>query len=197
MTAISELFARVQVEDRAALVGYLPAGFPTKQQSIAGIEAMVAEGVDLVEIGLPYSDPVMDGPVIQAAAEQALAAGALVVNDTTGLRDPELADVVAAAGAAVVITHSLAPPRTHLRRPHYDDVVDEVLGFFEVHREAGTYPGGMHVELTGDDVTECLGGSEQIDEATLATRYESLCDPRLNHMQSLELAFLVAEMLRG
>ncbi|WP_460946636.1 class II 3-deoxy-7-phosphoheptulonate synthase [Okibacterium endophyticum] len=77
----------------------------------------------------------------------------------------------------------------------FDDVVDEVRGFFEAHREAGTHPGGIHVELTGDDVTECLGGSEQIDEATLSTRYESLCDPRLNHMQSLELAFLVAEEL--
>ncbi len=77
----------------------------------------------------------------------------------------------------------------------FDDVVDEVRGFFEAHRAAGTHPGGLHVELTGDDVTECLGGSEQIDEATLATRYESLCDPRLNHMQSLELAFLVAEEL--
>jgi len=76
-----------------------------------------------------------------------------------------------------------------------DDVVDEVRGFFESHRAAGTHPGGIHVELTGDDVTECLGGSEQIDEATLATKYESLCDPRLNHMQSLELAFLVAEEL--
>ncbi|HEU5222946.1 MAG TPA: 3-deoxy-7-phosphoheptulonate synthase class II [Candidatus Lumbricidophila sp.] len=79
----------------------------------------------------------------------------------------------------------------------FDDVVDEVKGFFEAHRAVGTFPGGIHVELTGDDVTECLGGSEQIDEATLATRYESLCDPRLNHMQSLELAFLVAEELRG
>ena len=77
----------------------------------------------------------------------------------------------------------------------FDDVVDEVRGFFEAHRRAGTIPGGVHVELTGDDVTECLGGSERIDEATLATRYESLCDPRLNHMQSLELAFLVAEEL--
>ncbi|WP_246081442.1 class II 3-deoxy-7-phosphoheptulonate synthase [Homoserinimonas aerilata] len=77
----------------------------------------------------------------------------------------------------------------------FDDVVDEVKGFFEAHRAAGTHPGGMHIELTGDDVTECLGGSEQIDEATLATRYESLCDPRLNHMQSLELAFLVSEEL--
>ncbi|PPF42530.1 3-deoxy-7-phosphoheptulonate synthase class II [Pseudoclavibacter sp. AY1F1] len=79
----------------------------------------------------------------------------------------------------------------------FDDVVDEVKGFFEAHRAAGTHPGGIHVELTGDDVTECLGGSEQIDEKTLETRYESLCDPRLNHMQSLELAFLVAEELRA
>ncbi|MGV8968946.1 MAG: class II 3-deoxy-7-phosphoheptulonate synthase [Microbacteriaceae bacterium] len=78
---------------------------------------------------------------------------------------------------------------------NFDDVVDEVRGFFESHRSVGTHPGGIHIELTGDDVTECLGGSEHIDEATLATKYESLCDPRLNHMQSLELAFLVAEEL--
>jgi 3-deoxy-7-phosphoheptulonate synthase len=77
----------------------------------------------------------------------------------------------------------------------FDDIVDEVKGFFESHKAAGTHPGGIHIELTGDDVTECLGGSEHIDEADLATRYESLCDPRLNHMQSLELAFLVAEEL--
>lgn len=75
----------------------------------------------------------------------------------------------------------------------FDDVVDEVKGFFESHRAVGTFPGGIHVELTGDDVTECLGGAEMIDEETLASRYESLCDPRLNHKQSLELAFLVAE----
>jgi 3-deoxy-7-phosphoheptulonate synthase len=78
----------------------------------------------------------------------------------------------------------------------FDDVMNEVVGFFEAHRQVGTHPGGLHVELTGDDVTECLGGSEQIDENDLATRYESLCDPRLNHMQSLELAFLVAEELK-
>jgi 3-deoxy-7-phosphoheptulonate synthase len=77
----------------------------------------------------------------------------------------------------------------------FDDVMDEVAGFFEVHRNAGTFPGGIHIELTGDDVAECLGGSEMIDEKTLESRYESLCDPRLNHMQSLELAFLVSEAL--
>jgi 3-deoxy-7-phosphoheptulonate synthase len=84
---------------------------------------------------------------------------------------------------------------TGYKTRRFDDVVDEVRGFFEAHRAVGTFPGGIHVELTGDDVTECLGGSERIDEAALATRYESLCDPRLNHMQSLELAFLVAEEL--
>jgi 3-deoxy-7-phosphoheptulonate synthase len=84
---------------------------------------------------------------------------------------------------------------TGYKTRRFDDIVDEVKGFFESHHAVGTYPGGIHIELTGDDVTECLGGSEQIDEADLAMRYESLCDPRLNHMQSLELAFLVAEEL--
>ncbi|WP_153396530.1 class II 3-deoxy-7-phosphoheptulonate synthase [Ornithinicoccus halotolerans] len=77
----------------------------------------------------------------------------------------------------------------------FDDVVEEVRGFFAAHREVGTWPGGIHVELTGNDVTECIGGSKAIDEDDLALRYETLVDPRLNHQQSLELAFLVAEML--
>ncbi|UNX53409.1 3-deoxy-7-phosphoheptulonate synthase class II [Georgenia sp. TF02-10] len=76
-------------------------------------------------------------------------------------------------------------------------VLDEVHGFFEVHQALGTVPGGLHVELTGDDVTEVLGGSEKVDEASLARRYETLVDPRLNHQQSLEMAFDVAEMLRA
>jgi 3-deoxy-7-phosphoheptulonate synthase len=78
----------------------------------------------------------------------------------------------------------------------FDDVVDEIKGFFEVHRALGTWPGGVHVELTGDDVTECVGGGEELAEIDLGNRYESVCDPRLNRVQSLELAFLVAEMLR-
>lgn len=78
----------------------------------------------------------------------------------------------------------------------FEDVLDEVRGFFEVHRSVGSVPGGVHVELTGDDVTEVLGGSEQIDDEGLARRYETLVDPRLNHQQSLEMAFQVAEMLR-
>jgi len=78
----------------------------------------------------------------------------------------------------------------------FDDVIDEVQGFFDVHRSLGTWPGGVHVELTGDDVTECVGGGEDLLEIDLSNRYESVCDPRLNRVQSLELAFLVAGMLR-
>ncbi len=77
----------------------------------------------------------------------------------------------------------------------FDDVMDEVRGFFEVHRSLGTYPGGLHIELTGDDVTECVGGGGGLAEADLTNRYETACDPRLNREQSLELAFLVAEHL--
>ncbi len=87
MSSIGELFERTRAENRAALVGYLPAGFPDLKTSIAAIEAMVDGGVDLVEVGLPYSDPVMDGPVIQAAADRALAAGTRTSDVLTVVRD--------------------------------------------------------------------------------------------------------------
>ena len=77
----------------------------------------------------------------------------------------------------------------------FDDIVNEVKGFFEVHRDLGTFPGGIHIELTGDDVTECVGGTGGVLEGNLGDRYETACDPRLNREQSLELAFLVADML--
>ena len=77
----------------------------------------------------------------------------------------------------------------------FDDVIAEVEGYFGVHRELGTFPGGIHIELTGDDVTECVGGTGGVEEADLHQRYETACDPRLNREQSLELAFLVADML--
>lgn len=86
---------------------------------------------------------------------------------------------------------------TGYKTRHFDRIVDEVQGFFEVHRALGTYPGGIHVELTGEDVTECLGGAQDISDADLHGRYETACDPRLNTQQALELAFLVAEMLRS
>jgi len=78
----------------------------------------------------------------------------------------------------------------------FDTVMREIEGFFDAHARQGTWPGGVHLEFTGDDVTECVGGSEPVSEAELDTRYQSLCDPRLNARQSLDLAFRVAELMR-
>jgi 3-deoxy-7-phosphoheptulonate synthase len=86
-------------------------------------------------------------------------------------------------------------PSGHKTR-HFDRVMDEVEGFFEVHQRLGTHPGGIHVEHTGEDVTECLGGAQMISHSELSSRYATACDPRLNTQQALELAFLVVEMLR-
>ena len=115
---------------------------------------------------------------------------------------PALVEKVAASGRPVTWVcdpmhgNTIASDSGYKTR-RLEDVLDEVRGFFEVHRSVGSVPGGLHVELTGDDVTEVLGGSEQIDDAGLARRYETLVDPRLNHQQSLEMAFQVAEMIRG
>lgn len=79
----------------------------------------------------------------------------------------------------------------------FDDILAEIRSFFAAHRRAGTWPGGVHVELTGDDVTECLGGFGDILEDQLGDRYTTICDPRLNARQSIDLAFWVAELLRS
>ena len=79
---------------------------------------------------------------------------------------------------------------------HFDAVLAEVRDFFAVHEAEGTWPGGVHIELTGDDVTECLGGAEEVLEDHLDSRYTTMCDPRLNARQSIDLAFRVAELLR-
>ncbi len=87
------------------------------------------------------------------------------------------------------------PDGTKTRR--FDSIMAELQGFFAAHREVGTWPGGIHIEFTGEDVTECLGGSEAVLEEQLDHRYETLCDPRLNGRQSLDLAFRVAELMRS
>jgi 3-deoxy-7-phosphoheptulonate synthase len=78
----------------------------------------------------------------------------------------------------------------------FDRILQEVRGFFAAHAQEGTYPGGLHFEMTGQDVTECRGGAQAVTDAGLATRYRSACDPRLNGSQSLELAFLIADVLK-
>ncbi|MDQ2677945.1 MAG: 3-deoxy-7-phosphoheptulonate synthase class II [Actinomycetota bacterium] len=79
---------------------------------------------------------------------------------------------------------------------HFDAILDEIKGFFDAHKAEGTWAGGVHVELTGDDVTECLGGAEDLLDGDLGLRYETMCDPRLNGRQSVDLAFRVSELLR-
>ncbi|WP_238993591.1 class II 3-deoxy-7-phosphoheptulonate synthase [Nocardioides caldifontis] len=113
---------------------------------------------------------------------------------------PELVEKVTAAGVQVAwvcdpMHGNTFEASSGYKTRRFEDVMDEVQGFFDVHRALGTWPGGLHVELTGDNVTECVGGGEELLEADLANAYESVCDPRLNRVQSLELAFLVAEML--
>lgn len=115
---------------------------------------------------------------------------------------PPIIEKVQATGHQVIWQCDPMHGNTHesstgYKTRHFDRIVDEVQGFFEVHRALGTYPGGIHVEITGEDVTECLGGAQDISDTDLAGRYETACDPRLNTQQSLELAFLVAEMLRN
>ena len=80
---------------------------------------------------------------------------------------------------------------------NFEDIMSEIVGFVKAHRAEGTWPGGIHIELTGDNVTECLGGSEAVSNEDLDTRYETVCDPRLNARQSLDLAFRVAELIRS
>jgi 3-deoxy-7-phosphoheptulonate synthase len=114
---------------------------------------------------------------------------------------PPIVEKVTAAGHRVVwqcdpMHGNTIESSNGYKTRHFDRIVDEVLGYFEVHKHLETHPGGLHVELTGEDVTECLGGAQDINETDLESRYETACDPRLNTQQSLELAFLVAEMLR-
>lgn len=79
----------------------------------------------------------------------------------------------------------------------FDDILGEIKGFFAVHEREGTVPGGVHLELTHEAVTECLGGSEEVLDTDLQDRYQALCDPRLNARQSVDLAFQIGEMLQG
>jgi 3-deoxy-7-phosphoheptulonate synthase len=79
---------------------------------------------------------------------------------------------------------------------HFEDIVNEIAGFVRAHNAEGTWPGGIHVELTGDDVTECTGGADDLTNDDLDNRYHTICDPRLNGRQGLDLAFRVAELIR-
>jgi 3-deoxy-7-phosphoheptulonate synthase len=114
---------------------------------------------------------------------------------------PALVDKVNASGAQIVWVcdpmhgNTIEAPGGYKTR-RFDQIFDEIKGFFEVHHELGTHAGGVHLELTSEEVTECLGGSDEVIEHDLPKRYESTCDPRLNRSQALDLAFAVAELYR-
>tara|TARA_B100000686_G_C16768886_1_gene963698 strand:- start:746 stop:2104 length:1359 start_codon:yes stop_codon:yes gene_type:complete len=114
---------------------------------------------------------------------------------------PPIVNAVTSAGHPVVWAcdpmhgNTFTSSSGHKTR-HLDDVLTELSRFFSVHRSLGTWAGGIHIELTGGNVTECLGGADKLSDDDLHLRYETMCDPRLNASQSLELAFLAAEQLR-
>ncbi|MDT8265787.1 3-deoxy-7-phosphoheptulonate synthase, partial [Roseomonas sp. DSM 102946] len=114
---------------------------------------------------------------------------------------PPLLRAVKAEGRKVTwITdpmHGNTVPAGSYKTRSFDAILREVRSFFDVHQAEGTWPGGVHVEMTGADVTECLGGAHRLTEADLSRSYATACDPRLNAEQSLELAFLVAEELKA
>ena len=123
-------------------------------------------------------------------------------SETVSEKLPLILETVQEAGHPVVWVcdpmhgNTFSTENGHKTR-HFDDILKEITGFFEAHNKVGTYPGGVHLELTGDDVTECLGGGAQLDDDDLSKRYETMCDPRLNGSQSIDIAFRIAELLHN
>ena len=121
--------------------------------------------------------------------------------DVVEQRLPALLRAVAAEGRRVVwacdpMHGNTVKSSSGYKTRAFDRILTEVRRFFDVHRAEGTYAGGVHIEMTGQDVTECIGGAQEISEERLADRYHTHCDPRLNASQALELAFLVAEAMK-
>tara|TARA_B100001250_G_C19729854_1_gene757927 strand:- start:263 stop:1345 length:1083 start_codon:yes stop_codon:yes gene_type:complete len=121
-------------------------------------------------------------------------------SEKVGQHLPEIIKVVKSEGLNVVwccdpMHGNTIKSRNGFKTRPFDKVLSEVKSFFSIHKSEGTYPGGVHFEMTGKDVTECTGGSQEIEEEDLSSRYHTACDPRLNASQSLELAFLIAEEL--
>ncbi len=179
MSAVSDVFAKARAENRAALVGYLPAGFPTLPHSIKAIEAMVEGGVDLVELGLPYSDPVMDGPTIQAAADTALAAG---------FRTSQVFEVVAASVAAGAPTLIMT----------YWNLVDRygVERFAEDLVTAGG-SGLITPDLIPDEAADWIAASDRHDLDRVFLVAPSSSDERLALTADASRGFIYAAAVMG
>ncbi|MGA9102073.1 tryptophan synthase subunit alpha [Aeromicrobium sp.] len=178
-SSIDELFERTRDENRAALVGYLPAGFPDLKTSIAAIEAMIDGGVDLVEVGLPYSDPVMDGPVIQAAADRALAGGTRTADVLTVVRASSDAGV-----PTVVMTYWNPIERYGVDR------------FAADLADAGG-SGLITPDLTPDEASEWMAASEAHDLDRIFLVAPSSTDERLAMTAEASSGFVYATSIMG
>jgi hypothetical protein len=163
-----QLFAKVACQEQVFFITTPCSGFFIKQLSQPGRIVIICRmGADKVADKLP--------PLVRAVKR----AGRSVVWSC----DPMHGNTVSAANGK--------------KTRHFDAILSEVKDFFAVHRAEGTHPGGVHFEMTGQEVTECVGGATDITVDNLNERYETQCDPRLNASQALELAFLLAEQLKA
>ena len=179
MSALTDALAKARAEDRAALIGYLPVGYPSVEVSIDAMRAMVAGGVDVVEVGVPYSDPVMDGPTIQAAAEPAVRAG-------VGLRDAlrAVSAVVYAGAAAVVMSYWNPVERYGVAR-------------FAADLAAAGGSGAITPDLIPDEASEWLAASDEhaLDRVFLVA--PSSTDARIASTARASRGFVYAAAVMG
>ena len=181
------------IGDRTRDVGDAHVEFLTGVKNPIGIKAgpsMTAEGLmKLVHKLNPENEPGRLNIIVRMGA------------DKIEKEFPKLVQAVKAAGAHVLwsidpMHGNTIKASNNYKTRSFDEVLREVKGFFKVHEQEGTFPGGVHLEMTGQDVTECIGGAQDITEENLACRYQTQCDPRLNANQALELAFLIADSLK-
>jgi tryptophan synthase alpha chain len=179
VSPLDELFARTRAEHRAALIGYLPAGFPSHAGAVAAMTAMVAAGVDAVEVGLPYSDPLMDGPTIAAAVDVALAGGTRTVDVLRTVAE------VAATGAPTLVMTYWNPVERYGARRFAADL-----------RGAGG-AGAITPDLPPEEATEWLAAAEEagIDPVFLVA--PSSKDERIARVASVSRGFLYAASTMG
>jgi tryptophan synthase alpha chain len=179
MTALSDALAKATAEGRAALIGYLPVGYPSVDVSIDAMRAMVAGGVDIVEVGVPYSDPVMDGPTIQAAAEPAVQAG---VNIGDALR--AVAAVVEAGAAAVIMSYWNPIERYGVER-------------FAADLAAAGGAGAITPDLIPDEAGPWLAASQVHDLDRIFLVAPSSTDARITSTAAASRGFVYAAAVMG
>jgi tryptophan synthase alpha chain len=179
VTSLDEAFAKAKADGRAALIGYLPAGFPSVTGAVDALRTMVAEGVDVIEVGLPYSDPLMDGPVIQRAVDQALAGGSRTADV---LRTVE---AVAATGVPVLVM------------TYWNPVVQYRVDRFAADLAAAGGAGLITPDLTPEEAGEWLAAAEETGLAPVFLVAPSSTDERIAAVVTLCRGFVYAASTMG